>query len=470
MVSLPFTSGQSLMRGAAMTLSLALLCACSQRLAPSSASPVPLEQIHDDPVRDAQSSLLREAHRAFTQARYPAAVLFFRRVVDSPGSEGLQLAEARWWLGRSYEETGEYRAAMAEYRVLATGDSEGDAQVLRFQQQALSRLDQLRQIPGRPDVMAARQIAVELPQSQLPPVSGWVAWFQAVLKAGITTVVLDSAAFDWEHEEGRETVQAFIGAAHLAGLSVWGALDLHQGRGVLLKPEWVNRSWAKKGEVVNGHEPTGTPAMRPDPLHPDYQAVIEDRVIRLLRAGCNGIFIRARDSLGYAQEFSDGSFQRFASAFGLTTTPQQLLGDAVEEESTYWRWVGWRARGYATAAAHIGKLIRDADPAGRLLIEIHGNTVVEPLFGLEQYGEDINDLFRRSRGELVIRTEDNKGSLLLEQVTQQVGSSDRLWLVRPVKVPDVVPLVEWTEGLGTVSSEEGEGNLLLMPRAAGNLP
>jgi hypothetical protein len=478
MVSLPFTSGQPLMRGAALALSLALVCACNPRLAPSFPSSAPLEQIHDDPARDAQLSLLREAHRAFVQERYPTAALFFRRVVDStPPPRAPQLAEARWWLGRSYEQMGEYRAAIAEYRVLATGDAGGDSQTQLYQQQALQRLDQLRQIPGGPHVTVARQVALGLPLSQLPPVSAWVAWLQALLKIGVTTVLLDPAGADWVNDRSPESVQAFVVAAHLAGLSVWGALDLHQGRGIALRPEWLSRSLAKKGDVLNGPEPAGASAKLPDPLHPDYQTVIEERATMLLRAGCDGILLRARETQGFAQDFSDGSFQRFASAFGLTITPQQLLGDSVggeamvyDREATYWRWVGWKARSYATAAARIRKLIREAKPAGRLLIEVHGSTVGEPLVGLEQYGEDLNDLFQRSGSELVIRTEDSKSSALLEQVAQQVGSSDRLWLVRPVTVPDMTPLVEWTERPGAVTLEEGGGNLLLLPRSTGSLP
>lgn len=474
MVSLPFTPGQSLMRGAALTLSLALLCACSLRLVPSTSSSVPLEQIHDDPARDAQLSLLREAHRAFVQERYPAAVLFFRRCVDStPPPRAPQSAEARWWLGRSYEQMGEYRAAMSEYRILATGDAGGDSQTQLYQQQALDRLDQLRQIPGGSHVTVARQVALGLPLSQLPPVSAWVAWLQALLKIGVTTVLLDPAGFDQGNDRSLETLQAFVGAAHLAGLSVWGALDLHQGRGIALRPEWLSRSLAMKGVALSGQEP----AMLPDPLHPDYQTVIEERATMLLRAGYDGILLRARDRQGYAQDFSDGSLQQFASVFGLTITPQQLLGDSVgveamvyDREATYWRWVGWKARSYATVAAHIRKLLREAKPAGRLLIEVHGSTVSEPVIGLEQYGEDLNDLFQRSGGELVVRTEDSKSSALLEQVAQQVGSSDRLWLVRPVTVPDTIPLLEWTEGLGTVTLEGGGGNLLLLPRNTGGLP
>lgn len=466
------------MRGAALALSLALLCACSPRLAPSPPSSAPLEQIHDDPARDAQLSLLREAHRAFLQERYPTAALFFRRFVDStPPPRAPQSAEARWWLGRSYEQMGEYRAAIAEYRVLATSDAGGDAQAQLYQQQALDRLDQLRRIHGGSHVTVASQTALGLPLSRLPPVPAWVAWLQALLKIGVTTVLLDTAGADRGTERNSESMQTFIGAAHLAGFSVWGAVDLHQGRGIPLRPEWLSQSFAKKENVVNSHEPAGAPEMLPDPLHPDYQAVIEERVAMLLRAGCDGIFLGARETKGFAQDFSDGSFQRFASAFGLTLTPEQLLGEPVageamvyDRESTYWRWVGWKTRNYATFAARIRKLIRDANPAGRLLVEVHGRTVSEPLVGLEQYGEDLNDLFQRSGSELVIRAEDSNSPALMEQLAQQLGSSDRLWLVHPVTVPDTIPLLEWTEELGAVFQERRGVNLLLLPRNTGNLP
>ena len=468
MVFLPFTSGQPLMRGTALALSLALLCACSPRLAPSPSAVPPLEQIHHDPARDAQLSLLREAHRAFAQERYPAAALFFRRFVDTTAAGAPRVAEARWWLGRSYEQMGEYRAATAEYRMLATGDAAGDAQAPLYQQQALQRLDQLRQVPGGLPAPATRQVALALPLSRLPPVPAWVAWLQALLKIGVTTVLLDPGDTDRDAERSPEPIQTFIGAAHLAGLSVWGAVDPYQGGGLVLRPEWLSRSPAMNGDTL---------PRAPDPAHPDYQAVVEARALQLLRAGCDGIFLKAREAQGYAHNFTDGSFRQFSSAFGFALTPQQLFGEPAggetmiyDRESTYWRWVGWKARSYATLAALIRKSMRDVNPAGRLVLEAHGRTVSEPLFGLEQYGEDLNDLFQRSGGDLAIRADETAGPLLLEQLAQQVGTSDRLWLIRSVSVPDATPVIEWTEELGAVSRERGDGNVVLLPRRTGGLP
>ena len=141
-----------------------------------------------------------------------------------------------------------------------------------------------------------------------------------------------------------------------------------------------------------------------------------------------------------------------------------------DRESTYWRWVGWKARSYVTMAARIRKLMRDINPAGRLLLEVHGRTVREPLVGLEQFGEDLTDMFQRSGGDLVVRAEETAAPVLLDQLAQQLGSSDRLWLVRPVVIPDATPVAEWTEGLGAVSRERGDGNVVLLPRRTGGIP
>ena len=239
------------MRGAALGLSLALLCACSPRVVPSASSSVPLEQIHDDPSRDAQSSLLREAHRAFVQERYSAAALFFRRFVDTTTSGSPRLAEARWWLGRSYEQMGEYRAAMAEYRMLVTGDAAGDAETPVYQQQALQRLDQLRQVPGGLAALPARRVALALPLSRLPPVSAWVAWLQTLLKIGVTTVLLDPSDTDRSAERnlpqhlarvGIKRAEVAMHVAHEHQAAASGQRGAHRGTRVKLPHLRARRS------------------------------------------------------------------------------------------------------------------------------------------------------------------------------------------------------------------------------------
>lgn len=474
MVSLPFTSGQALVRGVAVALSLALLCACSPRVVSSPSLSVPLEPIHDDPARDAQLMLLRETHRAFAQERYPTAVLFFRRYVASSSPQTPRLAEARWWLGRASEQIGDYHAAVAEYRVLAAGGSDGDSAAALYQRHALHRLDQLRQAPGGSPASVGRQVAVGFPVTDIPPVPEWIGWLQSLLKAGVTTIFLEPSRNEQPDELVADQLAAFSKAAHLAGLTVWGTVDPHHGRGLSIRPEWRTRVPDRTGSAVAGAVSSRTPL--PDMVHPGYQAMIEARVTRLLQAGCDGILLRGRTVPGYAREYSDESFQRFAAAFGLTLTPPQLFSGerpsapALQDGDTpYWRWAGWKARDFVSLVARLRAAVRRANPAGRLLVEVHGETVSEPLTGLEHYGEDLADLTARAGADLVLQLDELTGTAVLDQLVQQGGSADRLWMLRTVRWSDGTP-AERALALGTSLAGAAWRNVVVRARSGDELP
>lgn len=422
-------------------LSLALLCACNSRVVPSVASAAPVQPIHDDPAHDAQLTLLREAHRAIAHARYSTAVLFFRRYVAASSPQTPRVAEARWWLGRAYEQVGDYRSALAEYRVLAIGGAEGDPAAALYQQHALHRLDQLRQAPGGSPAPVSRQVAVGFPVTNLPPVSEWIGWLQSLLKAGVTTIFLEPARNEPPDDAVADQLAAFTSAAHLAGLTVWGTVDLHHGRRLPVRPEWRVRAPGRTETAVTGAVSIGAPL--PDLLHPGYQAAIEARVTQLLQGGCDGILLRGRALPGYAGDYSDESFQRFAVAFGLTLTPAQVFNgegspasSLQDRDTPYWRWVGWKARESVSLVARLRAAVRQIAPAGRLLVEVHGATVSEPLVGLEQYGEDLADLSARAGADLVLQVDELTGTAVLDQLVQQGGSPDRLWMLRTVRWPD----------------------------------
>jgi tetratricopeptide (TPR) repeat protein len=116
---LPFTFTHVIRTvGKAALLSLCLLSACTSQTIQIPVLPPSDEGPLGDPARDAQARLLAEAHRAFAQARYPTAVLFFTRFIERAPDSPLA-AEARWWLGQAHEQLGDYAAAMQEYRIVA---------------------------------------------------------------------------------------------------------------------------------------------------------------------------------------------------------------------------------------------------------------------------------------------------------------------------------------------------------------
>ena len=476
MVSLPFNQTQRVMRGVALALSLGFLLACAPRVVPSLPAPSSVEEAHNDPARDARLKLLQEAHRAFVQERYPAAVLFFRRFVDvSPGAP--RMAEARWWLGRSFEQLGDYRAAMAEYRTLAATEAGGESDQQLYRAHALRRLDELRQMPSVAQTAPGRQIAVGLSLAQVPAVSEWVSWFQSLLKSGVTALLVDPALSDGVAGEEVERVQTLVGAAHLASLAVWISLDLHQGRGLPVQSEWITMAVGRSQGSSDGSVADPTSMVHPDVLHPGYQAAVEERAKALLRTGCDGMLLQAREGQGFAKEYSEASYQLFASAFAVTISPQQLLGGSgggsflsPEEEAIYWRWAGWKARGYADLAARIRARLREVNPTGRLLIETHNPTVNGPLAALEQYGEDLAELLQRTGGTIVVRREEAGDLSLLEPLAQQTGATDRLWLGVAALAPEGASIGERVGATLATVPVQGSWNLLVRLSDAARFP
>jgi hypothetical protein len=419
----------------ALVLCLCLLSACSSQTIQFPALPAAEEAPHDDPARDAQARLLTEAHRAFSQARYSTAVLFFtrfmERVPDSP-----RLAEAGWWVGRAYEQLGDFGAAMAHYRVVASGELSRQLDGPRYEQQALARLDELRQQQADRSGHG-RQLVLRVAAGHLPEASGLMPWLQGLVEGGVTGLILEPEQND---PAGAPTsvdaLQRIVAESHRAGLALWLSVDIHQPEGMTLKPEWL-------AETVHASPSDVVTPRRPDLAHPGYQAALEELVRRLAQSGCDGLFLPARPVPGLASEWSEDSFKAFLAAFDVRLSPQALLGEPAAdplgprnpEEATYWRWVGWKALQYAKLAARLRTVLRERHPTATLLVEVHHTTLRAPVQGLEQYGEDITELAQRTGGALVVRRGGPDDEALLDQLSRHLGAVERVWVAVPTAAP-----------------------------------
>ena len=471
MTLLPFTLHDLRTAGKALVLSLCLLSSCAPQIAQLPAVPLPEDGPHDDPARDAQARLLKEAYRAFVQERYPTAVLFFRRFVDD-ATDTPRMAEARWWLARAYEQLGDYRAAMAQYRVVAAGRLSQQVNGTLYEGHALRRLDELRQLHADQLNGSTKQMAVRISVRQLPPMPVLTTWLQDLVQEGVAYLVIDPIGTQgpseaWFNPDG---VKGIVSEAHLVGLSVWLSLDVHQIHGFTLKPEWL-------GDTVSSRASEGASAIRPDIANSDYQSYLEEMIKALSRSKCDGLFLPARPVTGFAREFSGDSFRGFTSSFGLSLSPQQVFevdqsADALAQERTvtYWRWVGWKALSYAKLAGRLRKVLREINPTATLLVEVHQSTLGTPLLGLEQYGEDIAELVQRTGGAIVVRRESVDGEALLEKLGQQLGTMDRVWVgVSGTAATILPPLAGLQKAISDVP-ESQRWNVLIMTDSAPAVP
>lgn len=406
------------MAKAALLLCLSLLSACVSQTIQIPSLPSVDEGPHDDPARDAQLRLLTEAQRAFQQARYATAILFFTRFIErAPDSP--RLAEARWWLGRAHEQNGNMAAAMAEYRMLASGELPPQKDGGLYEGQALRRLDELRQAHPSSS-MSGRQVALSIEASGVPPAADLKPWLQGLAQDGVTVLVIDMVPTSSHALFNRDRVKDIATEAHALGLLVWATLDVHQPQGLELQPEWMAETG--KGKVTS----------RPDVAHPDYQASLEPVVRTLARSGCDGLFLPARPAPGYAEEWSSVSLRAFASSFGLSEEQVPTIiapaDPASERTAMYWRWAGWKARSYAKLVARLRDVLRETTPGATVLMEVHQATLDMPLTGLDQYGEDLAELAHRTGSSFVVTREDSSGGGRLEKLRQQLGARDRIWV------------------------------------------
>jgi hypothetical protein len=381
------------------------------------------------------------------------------------------LAEARWWLGRAYEQLGDYPGAMEQYRTIAAGMGTGQQDGTLYEGHATRRLDELRQTQAEPRSGRSGQLALRLRIDQLPPLPTRASWFDELVQAGVTALVIDPEPVPTSDRTGIdvETIRAGAAEAHRHGLLLWIGLDLHRGLGRVVRPEWTARR-------CHGMAEDGGGGSTLDVTNPAYQASVEEMVRMLSSAGIDGLVLAARSAEGFADECSAESLQEFARSFGITLTPEWLSGTAAlpaegvhERPMQYWRWAGWKARSYVQWAARLRKVLRAARPTATLLTEIHPSTLAAPLQGLEQFGEDVVELVAHTGGGIVVRDMEAVDGGALEILHRQVGASGRVWVERSVKAMQnrpVIPVVpELIAGPGP-----DRWNVLIRIKSGGDLP
>ena len=454
----------------AWVLSLCLLSACAPHVERVSLPGLPpLEEgPHDDPGRDAQVRLLREAYRAMAQARYQTAVLFFRRFIDgSPDSP--HLMEARWWLGRAHEQLGDYRSAMAQYRIVASGQLAVQYHGAEYAGYALQRLDELRQVHADP-LAGAEQVALRLGAHYLPPTPALTQWLEDMARGGVTALIIETANSASRAMLSRERLREIVIEAHRVGLFIWVSLDVHEPQGWNGKEDWLSQK-------VDRGTRERVPVARPDSANPDYRAALEEKVKEFSGSGYDGLFFPARRDPGFAEEFSDGSFSTFASSFGLEISPQQVFGsdtsvDAPAQDKTalYWRWVGWKARAYAKLLTRLRSALREHQPTAGLLLEVHQTTLTAPLAGLQHYGEEIADLAQQTGGSLVVLRDSEDGSGPIDKLGQQLGNVERLWVEIVTSMAALPPSAAALQRAIADTRDHAGRPLVILPQLAPAVP
>ena len=449
---------------------LVVLPGCAA-LAPRVPPSMPSVSAGIDPALDAQTRLLESAYRAYRQARYPLASTLLQRFVDS-NPDSPRLSEARWWLARSYEESGNLPAALSAYRALVGKSPRSTTLAGSYEFHALNRLDAFRRSLGPSSLLERRQIALWLTNAEWLTIPDVGLWIEQLADAGVTSLIVDAGS------PPRETVQpgptgvyfrtskvpvvedlfrVIVPAAHAKGMAVLASLNLHEPGWTTVNPEWGIA-------MANRTDQVFLPVGHVDVLHPDYQRLVSEVAQDLLRTDIDGLVVGARRAKGFAEEWSPTSRRMFEGLFGpsVDSHDQSVSPDA-------WRWAGWKTRSYLGFVARLTQQLRQTRPGLLVAVVVHERAVLSPADALTEYGEDV--LETKQRGlHLVVQPEpgmpersDDQGAVM-ETVRQRLaptaGDERQLWLGMALGASDQSSLV--TAVRAALSTKVGQAGTHLL--------
>ena len=430
-----------------------------------------------DPVLDAQSRLIESAYRAYEQERYPLASTLFQRFVDAnPNSP--RLSEARWWLARSYEQSGDLAAALTAYRAVV-GVAPPVAPIAgSYEFQALNRLDAFRGSSGPSSLLERRQVALWLSPAdwlKIPDIKKWIA---QLAEAGVTALIVEAASPHRATMQSGPTGVYFqtskvpvvedlfkmiVPAAHAKGMAVLASLNLHEAGWATVNPEW--------GIVMDDRtDQMSEPAGHVDVLHPEYQRFIGEIAQDLLQTNIDGLVLEARKSKGFTLEWSPTSRRLFEGLFGSSFESQD---QSVSPNS--WRWAGWKTRTYLRFVTRLAQQLRQTRPGLLVAVVVHDLAVFSPVNALTEYGEDL--LETKQRGlHIVVQPErgtversdeqDAKMETVRQRLAPLVRDERQLWLGMVLGASDPSSLVTTVRAALATKVGQAGTHLLLMNEAA----
>jgi hypothetical protein len=429
------------------------------------------------PGDEVQALLIQQAQGHFADGRYEASVRILRRAVDSYPNSPRQ-AEARWWLARSYEQSGFFKAALAEYRLLAAQPPAAGPRPVTYGPEAKARIAALEQRLGILARTTRGLVGLQLSPRVLPDAAAIDQWMQGLAQAGITMLVLDAGT---KPDAGRETsphgvyfktswaatVRDVFGyavpSAHRHGLAVFTSVSLRQ-------MPWLDRQLEWNDVAVDRMTGRTMVSAGMDLFHPAYQEYLIGFLADLAATGIDGVLLRAEAPSGPQEGFSPFGLRGFERDYAIRLDPATLVfpdtaagrvapvrnDQPARQEGTqdYWRWLGWKARETLAVMARLRHAVHRRAPVLQFALELHREAVSDPMAALVQYGEDLLeakavrfDFYMTADGPApasyvtvpppnsvpaIVRP----GGTFMGRAVELVGEADDIWLARPLPAGD----------------------------------
>lgn len=429
------------------------------------------------PGDEVQALLIQQAQGHYAEGRYEESIRILRRVVESH-PESPRQAEARWWLARSYEQAGHFKAALAEYRILAAMPPPSRPQQVNYGPEAKARIAAMEQRLGILANTSRGLVGLQLSPRVLPDAAAIDQWMQGLNQAGITMLVLDAGTKPGAGREGlpagayfrtswaaavRDVFGYAVPAAHRRGIAVFAAVSLRQ-------MNWLDHQLGWNDMAVDRSTGLTAVSSELDLFHPAYQEYLIGFLADLAGTGVDGLLFRAEAPSGPQEGFSPHALRGFERDYAVKLDPATIVfpdmaagrvapvrnGQPARQEGTpeYWQWLGWKARESLTVMDRLRHAIRRRAPVLQFALELHREAVSDPVTALLQYGEDLLeakavrfDFYVTADGQApapyvtvpppntapaVVRP----GGSFVKRAVELVGEADDIWLSKSLPAGD----------------------------------
>jgi len=430
------------------------------------------------PGDEVQTLLIQQAQGNFAEGHYEASARILRRLVETYPQSPKQ-TEARWWLAQSYERSGFFKAALAEYRLLAALPPGGQPQQVSYGPEATNRIATLEQRLGILANTSRGLVGLQVVPRSVPDAAAIDQWMHGISQAGITMLVLDagtkpgavrevSQAGAYFKTSWAATVRDVFGyavpAAHHRGLAVFAAVNLRQ-------MNWLDRQLGWNDVMLDRITGRLTVSSELDLFHPAFQEYLIGFLADLAATGIDGVLIRAAAPSGPQEGFSTHGLRGFERDFAVKLDPATLVfpemaavsrvapvrnGQPARQEGTqeYWKWLGWKARETITVMTRLRHAVRQRAPVLQFALELHREAVSDPVMALLQYGEDLLeakavrfDFYVTADGPAPapfvtvpppnnVPTIVRSGGTFVSRAVELVGEADDIWLAKSLPAGD----------------------------------
>ena len=396
-----------------------------------SASPLPknIRRIHERMFQDAQHHF---DARNFQQAIRELTRLF------ALNPQGDLVQDGHWWLGQSYEMTGNLKAAQDEYRHLASAPP-GQ----RYQSKSAQRLHEIQEVLEQHDLPPQPTQAIRFAVNQLPRADGFDQGIKKMKQDGVTSLLIDlgcripalsSAASTRieqvpDVEQLQKVLREYAARSHRVGLLIYVGVNL-RCLGYWAPAEhqvWRDQRYGMKTSTIRSTQWF-------DLFHPAYQGFISRFLAKLCKEGIDGLVFLNDHPLGPFDGVTSIGVKRFEKQFGVDFKPSQIffqgfdpLGATKElngvsspvnsksQDSLFWRWAGWKARERLTILEAVVDRLRSQFPSVQFGLELHPHGLTDPVGALVSYAEDAMDAAGRSFSFFFVRPEIDRRSRFTDQ-------------------------------------------------------